>query len=207
MRKVSLILLVISLNACHKNNNTHSGETFPNQVGDHWVYKYSPITKPETDTATINVDIIGQITLPDGESANIWTTKYSNGPYVDTSLVVSAASAVKIYYNNICKICAVQMPDERRRYDLPLTVGNKWFTTIWHDTTRVLAELNLQVPAGVFNNTFELSKTLGPVTNAWDLDTIYLTPNIGMTRFIQQEFSLGPFPGNGIWELADYKLK
>src|ERR1700676_668969 len=118
------IVLIIFLTACQKTNNTPSAEFFPNKVGDHWVYKYSPTLSPEIDTGLINVDIVGQTTLPDGEKAKIWATRYSSDPnYIDTSYVVSDASLVKIF-NGICLPCTTSMPGERRRYILPLVVNN-----------------------------------------------------------------------------------
>ena len=203
------ILLIIFLIGCQKTNNTPSVEFFPNKVGDHWVYKYSPTLSPEIDTGLINVDIVGQTTLPDGEKAKIWATRYSNDPNnIDTSYVVSVASLVKIYNGDICLPCTTQMPGERRRYILPFVVNNKWFSAlVFGDTTRVLSELNLSTPAGIFKNTFQLSKTIGYAVNSYTIDTIFLSPNIGMTKFIQEEYSLGPFPGNGIWKLAGYSLK
>jgi hypothetical protein len=203
------ILLILLLTACQKTNNTPSAEFFPNQVGDHWVYKYSLSLSPDIDTGLIKVDIVGQITLPDGEKAKIWATRYSNDPNnIDTSYVVSDASLVKIYNGDICLPCTTQMPGERRRYILPLAVNNKWYSAlVFGDTTKVLSELNLSTPAGIFKNTFQLSKTIGYAVNSYTIDTIFLSSNIGMTKFIQEEYSLGPFPGNGIWKLAGYSLK
>jgi hypothetical protein len=203
------ILLILLLTGCQKTNNTASAEFFPNQVGDHWVYKFSPSLSPEIDTGLIHVDIVGQTTLPDGEKAKIWATRYSNDlNNIDTSYVVSDASLVKIYNGDICLPCTTQMPGERRRYILPLVVNNKWHSAlVFGDTTKVLSELNLSTPAGIFKNTFQLSKTIGYVVNSYTIDTIFLSPNIGMTKFIQEEYSLGPFPGNGIWKLAGYSLK
>jgi hypothetical protein len=203
------IFFILLLTACQKSNNRPSTEFFPNQVGDHWVYRYSPTVSPEIYTGFINVEIVGQTTLPDGEKAKIWATRYSSDPnFIDTSYVISEATLVKIYYGDLCLPCTTQMPGEKRRYVLPLVINNKWFTAFFSgDTTKVLSEISLSTPAGIFKNTFQLSKTIGYSVNSYTKDSIYLSPNIGMTKFIQEEYSLGPFPGNGIWELAGYSLK
>ncbi len=196
--------------ACSKPGGPapNSLAAFPNQIGDHWVYKYSSSGSPSADTGNIQVDIVSQIYLPDGESAKVWVTKYSNDPgYPDTTLVVDSASTVKIFFNNICPNCTDKMPEERRRYNFPLQVSDEWINAYYNDTTEVLNEVNLQVPAGNFPGTFQLSRTVGYATNSYTQDTIFITPAIGVTEYFQKEYGLGPFPGNGLWELASYQLK
>ena len=195
--------------ACHKSSGPAPSAAFPNQVGDHWVYKYSQSESPAAEIGTIQVDIVGQTILSDGEPAKIWVTKYSNVPnYPDTSLVVDSASTVKIYFDNICPNCTNKMPSEWKRYNFPLQVSREWvYAAYYHDTTKVLDELSLQVPAGNFPNTFQLSRTVGYVTNSYINDTIFITPAVGITKYFQNEFNQGPLPGNGLWELASYQLK
>jgi hypothetical protein len=211
MNRHLLLLLSASLMfACHKSSSHVSTAAFPNEIGDHWVYKYSPSGDPAADTGTIQVDIVGQTILPNGEPAKIWVTKYSNDPNYadDTTLVVDSASTVIIYYNNICQFCTEKMPDEWKTYNFPLQVSEEWtYAENYRDTTKVLDELSLLVPAGNFPNTFQLSRTVGYVTNSFTKDTIFITPAVGITKYYQNEFSLGPFPGNGLWELASYQLK
>jgi hypothetical protein len=200
--KAKFWLLILLFVACTKNfpsnTNTFSSEAYPNKVGDHWVYQFS-------GGYNIYVDVIGESRLPDGESANVWTYNYTN--YVDTAYVVSNASSVKIYYAP-CWSCTPQFTFEKQEYIFPFTVNSKWFTNAsYGDTTKVLSNLTLNVPAGSFENTFELNRKVGYVTNSWTNDTIFYTPNIGITKLHQSEFSLGPLLGNGIWELASFSLK
>jgi hypothetical protein len=208
MNKCFLLLLVVGFTiACHKSGVPAQNMVFPNQIGDHWVYAYSPSGDPAADTGTIEVNVIGQTILPDGEPAKIWVTSYSGVPsYPDTSLVVSSTSTVTIYFNNICPICSDHMPTERKRYNFPLQVSDEWIYNL-SDTTRILDELSIQVPAGDFPHTFQLSKTVGYAVNSFTRDTIFLTPAVGVTKYFQDEYSLGPFPGNGLWQLASYQLK
>jgi hypothetical protein len=208
MNKYFLLLLFVGLMiACHKSSGPAPNAAFPNQIGGHWVYKYSPSGNPAADTGTVQVDIVGQITLPDGEPAKIWVTNYSNYPdYPDTSLVVDSVSTVKIYFNNVCLFCTDKMPAERKRYNFPLQVSDEWIYSL-NDTTRVLDELSLQVPAGNFPNTFQLAKTVGYSVESFTIDTIFITPAVGITKYFQNEFNQGPLPGNGLWELASYQLK
>ncbi|MDE3184986.1 MAG: hypothetical protein KGM16_16360 [Bacteroidota bacterium] len=207
-----LFLLLLTISCSKEDNtppNTSSNQIFPHNVGNHWVYKYN-------DGYThgdqyIYVDIVGTGTLPDGQEATIWTTTLqdaaSNKYLIDSSFVVIDDKKA-VFYAAPCRTCIPQMFDEKRRYIFPLQVGNKWFTDkFFGDTTKVLNKNSLTVPAGTFNNTFQLSKIVGYAVESYTQDSIWLTPNIGMTKFYQNQFNTAPAPGNGTWELANYSLK
>ena len=192
---------MISVVACNKNNTPIETTEFPNTVGNHWHYIYGSNTPTPS---FIDVDIIGEGNLPDGQSAKIWVYKILS--YTDTTYVVTSAQTIKIY-DKPCLTCTNQMPFERMEYRFPLGVGNRWFTSAaYGDTTKVLSQDSLIVPAGTFKNTYFLSKVRGYVTNSWTANEIWFTPYIGMTKLIQGEFSLGPVLGNGLWELASYTI-
>lgn len=204
MKKYFLIftMSVLAFTSCTKDNVTNDNSTFPNRIGNHWHYKY---TASGAATSYIDVDIIGQATLPDGQNAKIWAYKILT--YTDTTYVVSDDQLVKIY-DKPCWTCTTQMPYERQRYVLPLQTGNTWFTnSTFGDTTKVITQSALTVPAGTFENTYELFKKRGYVTNSWTSNQIWLTPNVGLTKLNQGEYSLGPVLGNGLWELDNYSLK
>jgi hypothetical protein len=76
-----------------------------------------------------------------------------------------------------------------------------------HRLWQILDELSVQVPAGNFPNTFLLSRAAGYSFNGFIKYTTFITPAVGMTKYLQHEFNLGPVPGNGPWELASYQLK
>jgi len=201
-----LFLFVIS---CTKEKNSSSSDVFPNAIGDQWIYRYND--GYSVGNQYIYVNIVGIGILPDGESATIWTTTLQdptgNKYLIDSSFVV-ADNQKAVFYHPPCRSCIPPMFDEKRRYVFPLRVGNVWFTgKIFGDTTKVLNEGSLTVPAGTFANTFELSKTIGYVTNSYTKDTIWLTPNVGVIKFVQDEYSLGWIPGDGVWELASYQLR
>lgn len=212
MKPNVILLLVFLITSCSKQenapSNTSSNQMFPHAVGNHWVYKYDDGSNSEQ---YIYVDIVGTGTLPDGQNATIWTSTLqdaTNTKYLLDSSFVVVDDQKAIFYGVPCLTCTTQMPDEKRRYIFPLQVGNVWFTDkIFGDTTKVLNENSLTVPAGTFDNTFQLSKIIGYVTNSFTKDSIWLTPNIGLIKYYQNEYSLGPIPGNGIWKLKSYNLK
>ena len=198
-------ILVFAIASCKKEDmgaNSASNTDFPNAVGNHWRYKYT-ISGLLTDY--IDVDVVGQGTLPDGQKANIWVSRIQS--FNDTSYVVSNGGIVKVY-NKPCWVCTKPMPYERMRYVLPLQTGNSWFTNAFYgDTTKVLGQSILAVPAGTFANTYELSKTRGYVTNSRTNNRVWVTPGVGITKLNQVELSLGGVTGNGLWELDSYSLK
>jgi hypothetical protein len=100
------------------------------------------------------------------------------------------------------------MPFEKMHYMLPFVVGNSWHTNAaYGDTTRVLNKVDVNVPGGRFRDVFQLSKVRGYVVNTWAKDTIYLKEQIGLVKFSQHEFDLGPDTGNGVWELESYYIQ
>ncbi len=186
-------------------SNQKAAEVFPNKTGDQWTYK---LTTYNADIDTVKVEIVSQGKLPNGANAKIWkyTYIYPSLTYTDTVWVSSNNNEVRIY-DNPCRTCTGKMPFERLRYILPLKVGKFWLTNAaYGDTTKVLDQENVSVPAGTFSNVFRLSKVRGYVTNSWTNDTIYFKEHVGLVKFSQNEFILGPLIGNGVWELINYNF-
>lgn len=208
MKYYLTLFLLMLVGACTKEKNQIANQLFPDAVGNQWIYKYDD--RYTNSDQYIYVDIVGTGILPDGQTATIWTTTLqdaSNNKYlIDSSFVVVDDQKV-VFYAAPCRSCEPPSFDEKRRYMFPLQVGKIWFSDKFYgDTTRVLSENTVTVPAGTFGNTFKLSKTAGG-SNSYTDDTIWLAPKIGMTQYYQHEHTLGPIPGNGIWKLASYKLK
>ena len=91
------------ITACSKEKkqiiNTASDQTFPDKVGDHWVYKYDDLNS--NGKQYIYVDIVGTTTLPDGESATIWTSTLqdkSNTKYLIDSSYVTVDDQKAVFY-------------------------------------------------------------------------------------------------------------
>ena len=135
----------------------------------------------------------------------IWVYKILSN--TDTVIVTSNNDSVTVY-ENYCSTCPNSTLYTRMKYFLPLQTGIIWFSNfIWGDTTKVLNNNSLTVPAGTFTNTFELSKKIGYVVNTKTNNEIWFTPNVGLTKLNQNEYNLGPVLGNGLWELDSYNVK
>jgi hypothetical protein len=93
------------------------------------------------------------------------------------------------------------------RYKLPVTAGDMWtIPQNYKDSTWVLGNYTVTVPGGTFKNTCELKKERGYIVNSWTNNKIWFSPQVGVVKFEQSEYSLGPVLGNGLWELLNYTL-
>jgi hypothetical protein len=209
MRKLSPFIILISVvlvSSCKKENNPPANiiSEFPNEVGDHWRYLYTwGIATVHLDT--IDVDIVGTRTITGGQTAKVWAYKYkfNNYPMVhDTGYVIVDSQLVKIY------LYAYGSYYERKRYKLPVTVGDIWtIPQNYKDTTWVLGNHAVTVPAGTFPNTYALRQERKYIVNSWTNNDIYLSPQVGLVKFDQSEYSLGDVLGNGLWELISYTVQ
>jgi len=200
-----LLVAVITLfYSCRNDIMVTQKQYFPDQVGDNWTYRLSGV-----NDGTIQVIIVGGGKLPNGDRACLWqyTYHFTNVTFIDTVWVTITGNDVSIF-DNPCSTGSNMMPYERMHYVLPLIKGNSWHTNVTYgDTTRVLKQLTVNVPSGTFNDVFQLSKIRGHIVNTWTNDTIYFKEHIGLVKFSQNEFSLGPVLGNGVWELESYHIQ
>jgi len=207
MKRFKFLLLVAVITlfySCRNDIMETQKQYFPDQVGDNWTYRLTGM-----NDGTIQVIIVGGGKLPNGDSANLWqyTYHFTNVTFIDTVWVTITGNDVSIF-DNPCSTCSNMMPYERMYYVLPLIKGNSWHTNVTYgDTTRVLKQLTVNVPSGTFNDVFQLSKIRGHIVNTWTNDTIYFKEHIGLVKFSQNEFSLGPVLGNGVWELESYHIQ
>ncbi|HEY4785662.1 MAG TPA: hypothetical protein VIH57_06420 [Bacteroidales bacterium] len=200
--KILTSLFIVSLLCFSCQKETNPGiDVFPDNIGDEWTYKIID------NNSIVKVQVVGQGQLPNGVDAKIWKYSYSLPNYTDSLWVTYINSDIRFYYKP-CWTCPNPMPEEYLHFIMPLSVGDSWHTNApYGDTTKVLKKVNLTEPVGFITNVYCISKFRGPVTNSWTFDTIYFKENVGIVKFNQHEFSLGPSIGNGTWELIQYNLK
>jgi hypothetical protein len=194
--------MLITISCTKDFSNTDS--EFPNRVGYEWTY----LLQSDNEEATMQVRVVGEGTLPNGVHAKIWkyTYQFPTSTFIDTVWVCNLNQDI-ILYDKPCPTCTNPMPNERMRYVLPLQTGNTWSTdAAYGDTTKVLNVLNLTVQSGSFSEVYQISHTKGYVTNSWTKDTLYFKERVGLIKFVQEEYNLGPIIGNGTWELTYYNF-
>ncbi len=142
--------------------------------------------------------------MPNGEIANIWTTKFAN--FTDTSYVVSSSQEVLFYYPP-CWSCTAPMPTSKLRYIFPLQINGQWFSQKeGGDSIKVISQNSILIGKKNYD-AYLLTKIRQPAQNYSTQDTLWFVPKIGMVKLVQREYNLGPIPGNGVWELINYSLK
>jgi len=204
VRTLFLFTLLSVMSFSCKKEVVQADDYFPNEVGYHWTYRWLN----DATVGTIEVKIVDSKPLSGGQEAKVWRYTYNNGSniYIDTLWVISTNNEVSIY-NNFCLSDSSQMPYERLHYFFPLENGRQWFTNVPQgDTTKVLNHETVSVPAGTFDDVYRISKDVGYATNAGVNDTLYFKEHIGLVKFFQHDFQLGPVLGNGVWELTDYNF-
>ena len=201
---IAPVIFVFFIFSCKKETNQLI-DIFPNNVGFEWTYRLYD----NNNVNTIKVQIVGEGVLPNGNNAKIWryTYIYPSKTYIDSVWVTDSNNDVRFYFNP-CWSCTNQMPPERLHYILPFIVGQYWYTDAdYGDTTKVLKQISVTVPAGSYNDVFCISRVQGYVENSWKFDTLYFKEHVGLVKFNQHENSLGPSIGDGTWELIKYNFK
>jgi len=205
--KIPLLLLLALFSVLSfscKKEVVHAEDYFPNEVGYQWNYRWLN----DDAIGTIEVKIVDSKFLSDGQEAKVWQYTYNieSNIYIDTLWVINSSNNVSIY-NNFYLTDSNQMPYEKLHYIFPLEDGRQWFTNVPQgDTTKVLNREMISVPIGSFDDVFRISKDIGYATNAGVNDTLYFKEHIGLVKYCQHEFLLGPVLGNGVWELMDYSF-
>lgn len=185
-----------------------SKEVFPNEVGDHWTYRFNGYGSSGHDS--IRVDIIGKLRLQNGENAKIWLYSFPNG--TDTNYVATKKDTVIFFNKNAagCDSCTTTLPTEKTRYIFPLRINKSWVAKIeYADTLKVISASTISVPCGNLPNTFMLVNMPNRshfIGNFRKTDTTWITPHIGISKNFQREYQMGQALGNGTWELLSYNI-
>ncbi|HLX90034.1 MAG TPA: hypothetical protein VKR32_00035 [Puia sp.] len=186
-------------------------DIFPNHVGDRWTYANAGRKEFGDQVNWLIVEVIGSLRLPNGKIANIWLYKFPRG--TDTTYVLSSGTKATVYFGNIATHPRDpgEMPMEKWSYHFPLSASDFWVLDYPHgDTVKVQPRQEVLVPAGRFSNSYLLVNYTDQsveIRNFRKVDSVWFTPGIGVTRFVQNEFNVRPALGNGNWELLNYQFK
>lgn len=194
-----LILSVIFI-SCKKDNaqsenqveNIGSSEYFPNSVGDYWKYKYSDSLG--NSTSFVDVNIVGNKTLPNGQVAKVWVFKFTSN--VDTNYVYQIGDTIR-FLNVYLEVV--------NTYVTPLTLNNKWENSFLFDSIEVKEQRTFILNKKNFDNSFLLNEH-GYGFNYFLTRVEWFCPNIGMLTKARKEYSLG-YLDDSYWELVEYQLK
>ncbi len=210
------MILLVLIGSCQnsiQSDTSISSQYFPNKVGDSWTYTVAdtaynshPALSSKIVTGILRVSIIDLTKFPDGTSATIWRTVWppevspARPPWnVDTAYVWTSGDTVKISYG----VEPILFPPKSMRdiaitdiYISPLQTGKRWH--LGPDSSRIASNYTLSVPAGTFDNVYQISSGEGTAN-------FYLRQDEWFVGIVQKMVSL-----NGTyytWKLVDYHIK
>lgn len=198
MRYIFLILILsVVFISCKKDNtqieNINGSEYFPNTVGDYWKYKYVD-SLINNSTSFVDVNIVGNKTLPNGQNAKVWVFNFKDHAY--TNYVYQTGDTIK-FLNVYLEIV--------NTYVTPLLLNNKWENSFLFDSIQVKQQRSFILNKKNFDNSFLLNEH-GYSFNYYLTRVEWFCPNIGMLTKTRKEYNLG-YVDDSYWELVEYQLK
>lgn len=189
-----LLGLLLSCNKHTPEQNTPYDKYFANNVGNYWEYDVydSSSVRVHSDyprAYTVKVIISGIQKLVDGKDATVWEYQYPWGN--DTNYVRLVGDTVKIF-DRVYSRSIEDLNFPRQIFLLPFEISKRWDGKLLYiDTSRVIRQEDVTVPAQTFTNCFDLFRHyLGP--NLEYNDSYWFKPNIGMVKIYLHEYNLGP---------------
>jgi hypothetical protein len=196
--KLILILLIpLLLSACENSTENKPPEaytgSFPNKVGDQWVYAVHDSLSGTVDTLTVSV--IGT-TTGNGKDLNIWVRK--SHTYNDTLYVYLDNSTVYYYndpYPNVVD----------HKIVFPLEVGKTWTNPDQvSDSSIVKSTEPVSVPADDFLNAFRIERNWGGF-NVYGYSITWFVENVGIVKFYRRIQGFDNIKET--WELLSYNVQ
>lgn len=197
MRYIFLILILsIVFICCKKDNrqieNRSGSEYFPNTIGDYWKYRY--VDSFDNSTSFVDVSIVGNKTLSNGQDAKVWQFKFTD--HTDTNYVYQISDTIR-FLNLYLDIV--------NTYIVPLSLNDKWENSFLSDSIEVKGRRTFILNKRNFDNSFLLNEH-GYSFNYSLTRVEWFCPKVGMLTKARKEFNLGP-SDNSYWELVEYHLK
>lgn len=198
MKRIIVIssALLLTLTACKKDASINSKDLFPDSRGSVWLYKHTGANSSDS----IEVEITGT-RLMGGLAYNIWVNRYLPAGYADTTYEIKTGDSIVNFYYYGSLLFA--------QYRLPFMAGDVTsLNTCGGDTTRVYVGGEVKTSFGItYDNTYMLCHAQNYCLNSSARDTSWYQNGIGLVKKIQNDYSMGPLRGNGIWELQSYRIK
>ena len=174
------------------SNDTIVAETFPNQIGDRWTY--SVFDSIHKTNQTVVVKIVGDTIFKNGEKFKIWVYNY---PYkTDTGYVNIVGDTVRL--NTKYGILNTM-------YLFPLYKDKSWLSGLGMNLTTKVEKIEIiTVPAGIFNNCYDIQTVIASYNYVLIQDN-WFEPKVGIIQKHIYENNLG-HSRREMWKLASYKL-
>lgn len=196
MKKLLLLIpIIVLIIGCGGDDGTNY---FPLTVGDEWNYDMTRTTIIVIDTltsdttvttGTVDMDITAETTLDNGTEVFEMTMTMT-----DTTITfyVEETEDYLLQYSNK----AATVPSDTM-LALPLELGKTWADY------EVTAQANITVPAGTFNDCWEIRGLYGEE----DSTCMYVAPDVGMVKMSQKGAETDTTSYEMLMELETYTVK
>jgi|SRR5215831_13542881 len=152
MKVLILCAAVLCIAACKKTGSEGNNDpgTFPDKVGDSWVYLVNDTTRENglitsIDNYNMTVSVVKNIVLPGGVNANVWV--YSTPAGSDTCYVVKTTDT--LHFTNVHGNGRQIL---ERQYIIPVTLNTSWPYTNSFMNVNVDAQADITVGSKLFKN-------------------------------------------------------
>ena len=203
LRKSGLFKLILALiiplilSACENSTENKPPEvntgSFPNKVGDEWVYAVHDSLNGSVDTLTVS--IVGT-TMGNGKDLTIWVRNSHN--YNDTLYVYVDNNTVYYYedpYPNIVD----------HKIVFPLEAGKTWTNPDQVSDSSIVKNIeDISVPAGNFSDAFRIERNWGGF-NVYGYSITWFVENVGIVKFYRR--ILGFDNIKETWDLLSYNIQ
>ncbi len=196
--KIFVVLFIsLLLSACKNSTETNPPEvntaSFPNKVGDEWVYSVHDSLSGSVDTLTVS--IVGT-TTSNGKDLTIWVR--TSHTYNDTIYVNVDKSTVNFYqdaYPNVVD----------HKIVFPLEVGKTWTNPDQvSDSSIVKNKESIAVPADNFSDAFRIERNWGGF-NVYGYSVTWFVENVGIVKMYRRIQGFDNIKET--WDLMSYNVQ
>jgi hypothetical protein len=193
--KLLLVFIIpLLLTACENSTETNpppdSTNTFPNKVGDQWIYSVYDSLSHSVDTLIIR--IVG-MTVGNGKDLTIWTRK--SNFYNDTIYVYVNRDTV-YFYDDAYPIVA------DHKIEFPLEVGKYWINTDQVSDSSIVKNIeSVTVPVDTYSSAYRIERDGGSF-NVYGHSVTWFVDNIGIVKLYQRIQGFDNIKET--WELLDF---
>ena len=171
--------------------NVNSKMSFPNQVGDRWVYDVFDSTSLNSYDVTVTISTATSVR---NKIMNVWTFKYPTR--LDTNYVTTNSDTIVFIAKDKTTVIDT--------YVLPLAAGSKWFGSWIFDIYSIPQRSTVSVHGQSFEGSFNV-KEIATSPNFRRSKDEWFTPYVGMVKKYRFEYAFS-LPDNKVWYLKSWNL-
>ena len=192
-----VIIIPLLLSACENSTENNpppdNTTTFPNKVGDQWIYAIHDSLTNTIDTITVK--IVGT-TTGNGKELTVWARK--SNIYNDTLYVYTDSSAVYYYtdpYPNVID----------HKIEFPLEVGKYWKNPDQISDSSIVKNIEpVTVPSGIYSEAYLIDRNWGGF-NVYGFSKTWFVDNVGIVKMYRRIQGFDNIKET--WELLSYTVQ